>query len=166
MKTGVLDWNLDIELNFLVLSETEPENELWWKANHTMGRYQSVADGWMGVARLLAAVDGDRWPWTCIEYVHAGEPKRWVQGLGEPKKMLLEVAFEGDPPRTVFRIAHLGLGWVRSTPECQWWVPSMRADEVLTADEAYLVARSFLETGLLPEGYSSRPLHNPKNRVS
>lgn len=154
----------DFLLELLFLVDPEPDTHLMWRANHRPDGEQPITEGWSEVARLIASVDGHFWPWTGIELFREKDLLRWIQVLGRRDEMLLEVAFAGETPRTVFRLAETSTRLMSLPKECQWWVRFMRSDEAMGCDEAYLVAHSFLATGVLPEGYSSRPVWNVDHR--
>lgn len=129
-------------------AEADEEITLWWNANHHYTK-QPVRGGWPTVRLLIGSVDGNGWPWTTVEY-RTDHAYRWIQVLGTPDRMTLEVGGDGD----VYRVGHAGQdrgARVPMPPECQWWVPAIWTTQTLTADEAYQIARPYLACGLLPE---------------
>jgi hypothetical protein len=114
-------------LEFAPLTVVVNEPQLFWVANH-IRVCQPVRGGWPAVRMLIGSVDGDQWPWTRIE-MDTEEIYRWVQVLGTPESMTVEIG-GGE---YAFRIgrAHVSPGAPVVLPlECQWWVSCAMFDYI------------------------------------
>ena len=118
--------------------------------------------GWPTVRLLIGSIDGDGWPWTRIE-VDTDDIYRWVQVLGTSEGMTVEIGGGDD----AFRIGHVRA--VRGAPvvlprECQWWVPIIWEHQTFTADEAALIAREYLISGVLSRHFDLELVKSTRNR--
>lgn len=121
-------------------------DSLLWRANHFCGD-RLVRGGWPTVRMLLGSIDGDSWPWTGVS-LDTGTCYRWIQVLGTPDRMTVEVG----SPEQVWRVGWAGrpCGQRVELPlPCQWWVTWVWENQLLTADQAFAVARAYLRTGHL-----------------
>jgi hypothetical protein len=148
-------------LEYAPLTVAAQEPELFWVANHTQV-VQPVCGGWLTVRMLIGSIDGDQWPWTRI-LVDADEIYRWVQVLGTPESMTVEIGGEDD----AFRIGHARTP--RGAPvvlprECQWWVPIVWEHQSFTADEALLITREYLTNGGVSHHFDVELITSKKNR--
>ena len=148
-------------LEFAPLIVAAQEPELFWVANHTHV-VQPVRGGWPTVRMLIGSIDGDQWPWTRI-VVDTDDVYRWVQVLGTPESMTVEIGGGDD----AFRIGRASTP--RGAPvilplECQWWVPVVWERQIFTADEATLITREYLTSGVLPHHFDLELVTSTSNR--
>lgn len=125
-----------------------------WTAEHLLGRCEPLPPTIDAVSAVVNAVDGDTWPYTIIESKRAGVTERFFQVLGGSRGLCLEVGGDGMPWRVVVRAtADARVGWSALPENRGYWVPKthVRADELLTYDEATTVGVAWLE-GRAPEG--------------
>ena len=142
--------------------EAGEEAELWWNANH-QGVVQPVRGGWLTVRLLIGSVDGVGWPWTAIEY-RTDHAYRWIQVLGTPDRMTLEVG-GGKSAYRVGRAAQPRGARASMPQECQWWVLAVWDNQTFTADEAYQIARTYLSRGLLADKWSLEEILYLRHRL-
>ena len=135
------------------------ERALRWRANHT-SHPCPVRGGWAEARMLVGAIDGDSWPWTCIDL---GSPAPYFQVLGTAEQCLLEVGLP-TPGRTVYRTGTGSNEWVGMPAGCVWWVGAIRNDETFTTTEAFDVGRRWLLTLSLADGYALRATHPTPHR--
>jgi hypothetical protein len=124
---------------------------------------QRVRGGWLTVRLLIGSVDGAGWPWTTIEN-RTDQTCRWIQVLGTPDRLTLEIGGDGY----VYRVGHAEQGRGSRVPmpqECQWWVPAIWDNQVLTADQAYQIAKRFLSCGLLAQACSIEEITYLEHRL-
>ncbi len=125
-----------------------------WTAEHLLGRWVPLPPTIDAVSAVVNAVDGDAWPYTIVESQRAGVAERFFQVLGGSRGLCLEIGGSGMPWRVVVRVtAHASAGWAALPQNGGYWVPTtqVRADELLTYDEATTVGVAWLE-GRSPEG--------------
>lgn len=124
-----------------------------WAANHTRRRLLPLGRGDRDTVRaLVGACDGAAWPWTTVE---CGDEalSRHFQVPGTAELLLVEVGELDVGAWTVFRLVNSGFRlWVEMPSECAWWVPAIRADEALTADEATDIGMSWCGTAPCQRG--------------
>lgn len=142
------------------LVATEPEQSLFWRANHT-DETLPVTGGAAQVRMLTGAIDGDSWPFTVVTTVKG---ERWFQVLGTADSCILElgdlttvtmVARRTDTPRTL----------VQLPPGCQYWVTSAAPSELFTAEVAAHLGTRHLRGYEVPYGFELRPVHwRPNSR--
>jgi hypothetical protein len=148
-------------LEFTPLTVAAQEPQLFWAANHTRV-VQPVRGGWPTVRMLIGSIDGDQWPWTKIE-LDTDDIYRWVQVLGTPESMTVEIGGGDD----AFRVGRARTP--RGTPvvlprECQWWVPIIWEHQTFTADEAIIVTREYLVNGWLSRHFDLELVTSTRNR--
>lgn len=153
------DSHLDHELMFIPAPEIE--RQLVWNANHAAHPPQRVEGGFEGARVLLAAVDGDAWPWTSVD-VEGGGPR--VQVLGGPAGVVLEVTLSGLPYKAVSRVGGSSGFWALDRG-ARHWVPNAQESERFTATEAATLAVHWLRTGDLPEGFETHRLRYYRRRL-
>jgi len=148
-------------LEFAPMTVAAQEPALFWDANHTQVA-QPVRGGWPTVRMLIGSIDGDQWPWTRI-VVDTDDIYRWVQVLGTPESMTVEVGGGDD----AFRIGRAGATCgapVVLPRECQWWVPVVWEHQIFTADEAALIAQEYLTSGVLSRHFELELVESTRNR--
>lgn len=137
------------------------EPQLFWDANHTQV-VQPVRGGWPTVRMLIGSIDGDQWPWTRI-VVDTDDIYRWVQVLGIPESMTIEIG-GGDDAFRIGRARSPRGAPVVLPRECQWWVPVVWEHQIFTADEATLIAKEYLTGGVLSRHFDLELVTSTRNR--
>ncbi len=146
---------------FAPLTVAAQEPQLFWAANHTQA-VQPVRGGWPTVRMLIGSIDGDGWPWTKIE-VDTDHIYRWVQVLGTPESMTVEIGGGDDAFRIGRARAPRGAPVVLPR-ECQWWVPVVWEHQIFTADEAALITREYLTNGGLSRHFDLELVTSRRHR--
>jgi hypothetical protein len=141
---------------------TNEDCHFWWRANH-LSAPLPLSGGWPGAATLMRAIDGAGWPFTTV-WVARGDGALTGQVLGTAERCVLEVGDEAGM-RTVYRKGvRNAFRWVEMPVGCQWWIPTVHTDELMSVAEAVALAELWLHGLPLPVQWSQRPVHSHTHR--